>query len=561
MYSSLAISATRLARRHALTMCALLLLAAAALTGGLLFPQHASAHASLIGAAPEPDSRLEAGPELIKLTFNERIEAGLGSLELFDSNSRPVTDRKPETSQDGRSLSLTLPKLGEDVYTVAYRVISADGHPVEGSYVFVVGTPPAGRDASSFDPLKELGHAGHHERVSTQLSVKEFINYTVRVLYYAALLLASGYFLWMALRRGRVDSPSAQEWYAKWGLWTTRGLIVAVLLYVFFQSTALMEGQPGSQWAQLFTGTAVGLAWSGALVLSFTGPLVRSAGHLVGVIWAVSLLALESWSGHAAAYDPQWLTITLDFVHLAASAVWAGGLALLLGLWFKDRKEAGRFASIFTGPAWVSMVLLVLTGVAVSLLYLPKLDYLFYTSWGTLLIVKTALVLLVLVTGTLLRWRVRRGELPQALLLKADGVLMTLIIIIVGLFTYISPLPANEPVNHHKMGTDMHYTLRITPNVPGTNTMMVKVWLPEEAGSPKSVVLRLFSEDRQELGPIDVPLEPADEEELTPFEGYEMAAYRAEGPYIPFAGSWRAQIRVMTPDDDELVNEYVFRNY
>jgi copper transport protein len=111
------------------------------------------------------------------------------------------------------------------------------------------------------------------------------------------------------------------------------------------------------------------------------------------------------------------------------------------------------------------------------------------------------------------------------------------------------------------MGEDMHLTLRISPNVPGDNTFIVKVWLPEPVGEPKSVALRLRSEDRPDAGPIDVPLERYEDTEIDNFTGFVKATYRAEGPYLPFPGRWTAEIRVTDAKDNEKVHREPFRNY
>ena len=523
----------------------------------------ADAHASLERAVPAPGERLETGPDEIRLEFNEPVDPTVGFLRVLDSRSARVADGTPELLDGGRSLRLALPKLGEGLYTVTYRVLSADGHPVEGSHVFVVGDPPEAIDASAFDLHSQLGHAGHGGGVATQLSTREFLIYTVRVFYFGALLLAAGWCIWAAWapRRSSSFDTAFREWIGRWGLWVTRAFLLAGLLYVFFHGVELMEGQPLSEWGRLFTESDIGRAWAVMLALALLGPLIRTASRPVGLFWAGALILAESFSGHAAAYEPAWLTIGLDFVHLAGASVWAGGLALLAGLWLADRKEAARFAAVFSGPALWVMVALTLSGLVSVWVFLPGLEYLFYTGWGVLLLVKTGLTLLAVVAGGLIRLRLRKGGMPQGALLKADAALMAAIVVIVGLFTYISPLPANEPLRFHKMGEDMHLTLRITPNAPGDNTFIVKVWLPEPVGEPKSVVLRLRSEDRSDAGPIDVPLERYEDDELDTFTGFVKAAYRAEGPYLPFAGRWTAEIRVMDNGDNEKVHREPFRIY
>lgn len=526
----------------------------------------AQAHAVLERAVPAPGERLEAGPDELRLEFNEPVDLSIGFVEVLNNRSERVTKGAPSVSGDKRTIVLKLPSLGEGIYTASYRVLSADGHPVSGSFVFVIGDPPGGIDASAFDLHRMLGHEGHHGHgagAATQLATAQFFIYAVRIFYYFALLLAAGWMFWSAWapRRSEAFGAAFRKWSAEWGLWMTRAFLIAALLYVFIHSNELMAGRPASEWGKLFLNSDIGRMWAVMLVLAFIAPLVRTASRYVGLIWAAVVLLVESMSGHAAVFEPASITISLDYIHLAGAAVWAGGLAMLAGLWRIDRKEAARFAAIFSGPALVSMIALAVSGLLTAWTFLPGVNYLFYTGWGTMLLVKTGLTLLAAAAGGLLRLRIRRGGMPQSMLLKADIAIMAAIVIVVGLFTYISPLPANAPVHAHKMGEDLHLTLRVTPNVPGENTFIVKVWLPEPVGEPKSVALRLRPDDRPETGPIDVPLEPYEDRKLDHFTGFVKAAYRAAGPYIPFPGRWTAEIRILDRDDNELVHRESFRNY
>ncbi|WP_339279750.1 copper resistance protein CopC [Paenibacillus sp. FSL W8-1187] len=520
-------------------------------------PQQAAAHASLLEASPAAGSRLEAAPAEVRLVFNERIEGAVGALEVLDGSSDPVTAERAKLSEDGLTLTLPLPKLGEGVYTVSYRIISEDGHPVGGSYVFVVGDPPAARDASTFDVHAQLGHAGHEEGGLTTASL---ILYAVRFLYYAALMLAAGAALWPLLYRqgwSRIPEPLR----GRLERLPQQALVLAALLYVFVETQQLMIGQPASEWSRLFTATAVGQSYLALLLLAFAGLALPAGRSALRFVWALPLLATEAWSGHAAAAAPRWAALSLDYVHLAFAALWAGGLMLLFVLWQAERKEAGRFAASFSRMAWISIVALTLTGIGLTLLYMTKPEYLLLTPWGILLLVKTGLVVLVAGAGFLIRVRMKRSGFPGGALLKADGALMALILVIVGIFTYISPLPANEPVGWHKMGSEMHTSIRIAPNVPGDNEFTVRIWMHKSLGDPKSVQLRLMSEDKPELGAIEIPLEPFKDDEISTFEGYTKTAYRAKGTYLPFAGRWTAEVRVMDPNDDERVERLSFRNY
>ncbi|MFX3634127.1 MAG: copper resistance CopC/CopD family protein [Candidatus Pristimantibacillus sp.] len=512
-----------------------------------------SAHATLEQTVPAANAELKESPPKVELTFNEAIEQGVSSVEVLDSQSRKVTSVKAELNANRTVLQLPLPELDDGVYTVAYRIVSEDGHPVSGSYVFVLGNPPEWKDASTF--LTNTSSSS-----SSELHAGDWLLYIVRFIYYGALLLATGVMTWSVLFR-RQASESINKVFRQLTLISMRALLLSVLVLVFAQAREIMLGQPASAWGDLFLGTATGRAWAELIILSLLGFVVQKGGRYVQLLWVILLLAVESLIGHPAANDPKLLTIAFDWVHLAAAALWAGGLVVLVMIWFTDRKEAGRFGTSFSQGALLSLAALVVSGVGMTLLFLPKLSYLWLTSWGVLLVVKTALVVFVLVTGALLRIRIRRSGMPHGKLLGVDAAFMVLIVIIAAVFTYISPLPANAPYHLHEMGKDMHTTFDVTPNVPGSdNTFTLQIWLPEETGAPKSVVLRLSTDDREDA-PIDVPLEIFDDQSYDTFEGFVRTSYQATGPYLPYAGKWKAEIRVMTQDDYEKLKELTFENY
>ncbi|WP_246070608.1 copper resistance CopC/CopD family protein [Paenibacillus kobensis] len=521
------------------------------------YSPRADAHAQLLETVPDAGARLTHSPEEIKLVFNEAVETGVGAIDILDSLSRKVNVQSVKTSGDRTVVTIDPPALDDGIYTVSYRIVSEDGHPISGSYVFVVGNPPAAKDASTFDLQSHLGHTGHGA-ASTQLTSAEFVLYAIRVLYYGGLLLATGIMLWTGL--ANFNRAETSPIVRSWSLVAVRTFLFGSILYVFFHAREVMEGQPLSEWGRLLTRTAVGSTWLAIVVLSLLGFAALRGGRVVRIVWAVLLLAAESWSGHASANHPKALTVALDAVHLLAASIWAGGLALLLVFWFKDRKEAGRFAAQFSAGAVASLAVLVLSGIGMTMLFIPRLSYLWLTSWGVMLTIKAGLALLVITAGAFLRIRVRRGELPGAALLKTDGVLMAALIVVTALFTYISPLPANEPVSYHQMGAAMHVSLRVTPNVPGDNKVTLKIWLPEQTGDPKSVVLRFRSELHPDA-PINIPLELYTDDEIDAFEGYGKFTYRATGPYIPHPGKWTAEIRVLDKNDNELVETTEFRNY
>jgi len=522
------------------------------------FVPSVQAHAELEKATPVQDARLDRSPPAVELVFNERLDPAGARLEVLDERSRQVAGGKPERIQGGTGLKLALPALGEGHYTVSYSVISADGHPVSGAYVFTVGNPPPATDAASLDPHVQVGHEHHHGSAGGGLTLQDFLFYASRVAYYAGWLAMAGLMLWSLWRKAPAGLREVRE---KWIGAGSKYALLATIFYVFFQLSSLGEGEPLSEWGRIATSTTVGRLYIAELLLAAASLLLARLGAGWRIAWAALALLAEAWSGHAAAYAPVGYTVALDFVHLAAASLWCGGLLLLLLLWRSDRQEAGRFALAFSRWALASFLVLWATGIVATLRFLPAPNYLLYTSWGKWLIAKAALTVLVAVLALLIRRRLRRGRLPQGALLRADAGLMAAIVLCVGVLTYQNPLPANEPLYYHQMGTDMHLTLRISPRAPGTNTFIVKVWLPEQTGRPKKVELRLQPTGRPEFGWIEVPIAPYQDPEPDAFTGYVKATYQAEGPYLPFPGKWEAQVRVTDGQDNEIVRTTSFRLY
>ncbi len=292
-------------------------------------------------------------------------------------------------------------------------------------------------------------------------------------------------------------------------------------------------------------------------LLSFV-MLYRNA--LLDYAWVAAVWVAKSMLGHAAAFQPAKDTLTLDFMHLAASSVWVGGLLTLLLLWRHEREQARRLYPFFSMAAMISILVLIASGVLMTFIFLPDIRYIVETLWGKLLIVKTALVLAVVVTASLIRYFYRRNhERTTGRLIRADVLLMSLILGIAGVFTYLLPAPANEPLNWHVMGEKIHMTAQISPNAPGVNDFTAKVWLPEKLGKPKQVIMKLQSVDSPEIAPLMVPLESFEDPSFEESFGMKRHSYKARGAYLPYPGRWKLEVRVMDSNDDETVYEKEIR--
>jgi copper transport protein len=127
----------------------------------------------------------------------------------------------------------------------------------------------------------------------------------------------------------------------------------------------------------------------------------RSVAELLA-LWAAlgaggAALVLPGLAGHAGQKSPRSLALPLDAVHLAAAAVWIGGLIGLVVFWIWVGREA-RVAALtvvvprFSTVAFWSVLALIGTGIGQSLLEIPTLDSLWRTSYGKALLVKIILL-------------------------------------------------------------------------------------------------------------------------------------------------------------------------
>ena len=99
----------------------------------------AMAHVKAKETNPESGAVLTEAPTVISIQFTG--PAKLVSLELTGSNVELVKiDVSEATSVDGL-VTVQIPPLSPDAYTVSWRALSIDGHPAKGSFTFEISTP------------------------------------------------------------------------------------------------------------------------------------------------------------------------------------------------------------------------------------------------------------------------------------------------------------------------------------------------------------------------------------------------------------------------------------
>ena len=102
----------------------------------------AGAHAQLESTDPVQGSVVLVAPTQVVLHFGEPVEIDFGSLRVLGPDGRRVdSGGTHHPDGDSHAVAISLPAhLPRGTYVVAWRVISADSHPVHGAFVFSVGT-------------------------------------------------------------------------------------------------------------------------------------------------------------------------------------------------------------------------------------------------------------------------------------------------------------------------------------------------------------------------------------------------------------------------------------
>ncbi|MEU0470696.1 copper resistance protein CopC [Amycolatopsis sp. NPDC006131] len=139
----------------ALLLAAVTLLAAA---------NPASAHTQLIGSDPAEGASLPVAPQQIRLTFNEPVQTGFSTVTVTGPDGMTWIVGQPEVHNTVVSVPVQ-PTGPPGQYTIGYRVLSDDGHPVSGTVRFALSNPAAAPPTTS-SPLTQTTPAP--QRTQTQ---------------------------------------------------------------------------------------------------------------------------------------------------------------------------------------------------------------------------------------------------------------------------------------------------------------------------------------------------------------------------------------------------------
>ena len=377
--------------------------------GCLVIPALASAHAALIRSAPASDQIVKTSPTTVTLTFNEPVETALGAVRVFDGNAARV-DVGTTTRAGANAVATRIDtSLARGTYTVSWRVASADGHPLEGAFVFHVGAPGE-RPEGIASQVAQRPSSG----VGKAVDVARFLN----VLLVIALIGAIAVNLILFARH----DPEVERrlWYVIAGLGFGLSIVAAATVVLFAASIAgagLGKATNGTALSAIL-GTRFGHVRLAQLIVAEViaiaavwAPSPGGAKWLkrgIGVL-ALALAVTPGLSGHAGAKGT--LEVIADTGHVLAASVWVGGLAAVmlgLGLAGERRRELARnvFPRFSRLVLWAVGVLLV-SGTIGGLSGVDHLNELWNTTYGKLLLAKISIALVLIGFGVFNRRAVR----------------------------------------------------------------------------------------------------------------------------------------------------------
>jgi copper transport protein len=496
-----------------------LLLAALALCAG-----EAAAHAELVDSSPADGASLRAAPARIALVFNEPVTP-LG-VKLLDGAGAALPLGAPRAEDETVEIALPAP-LGEGRYTLTYRVVSLDSHPVGGSIAFAIGMPAAPAGSSMERDVF------HPWRVALR---------AVRDL---ALLIVAGGALYLLAVGG---FPRERAVLAAFGLLAALAALSAIAL----QGGALLgpDASPfsGDAWdAGLHSsfGRSALVAAAAALIVALSVVLspgtVRTAGLAIGALAAVASLPL---TGHAAARGGVVAPALLG-VHGLAAAFWAGSLvALLLVVRSASSAQAQAALQRFSRLGVPGVVALFIAGSVFAWLQLPSLAELTGSPYGRLILGKLALFAGLIALASLNRFRylprLTAGAVAVAPKLRRSiAGEIALMAGVAGLTALLvqTPPPRAAGFSSTSTGDAGSAELAVAPARAGRNVITVRL-RDGQGRALEAAEVEIASSN------VAAGVEPA----ARPMQRVRAGEYRRDAAELAFPGLWTLEVQARVDD-------------
>ncbi|MCS0601595.1 copper resistance protein CopC [Streptomyces sp. LP11] len=541
-------------------LCTTLLLASLAATGT------ASAHAALRATDPADGTVLRTAPRHLTLTFTESVGLLTDSFRIYDPENH-LLRTGPAGHAPGRSdtARVGLPaRTAEGTYTVAWRVVSADSHPVSGALTFSVGKRTATKPIPAPDRAE-------HPATTALYNIARYLAY----LSVAVLLGTAAYVTYCRPEATTPLRTPALTATATLALSTTALLLLRAPYEEGTSPTTALSLTALTHTATTRPGALLLARLALLLLAALTAPtLLRrrtlpATAALHALTLSLSLFLSLTWTGaeHASAGIQVPLAIASATLHLLAMAAWLGGLtALLRTLPHVTPDTLTRFSRL----AFTSVTVLVVTGVYQSWRGLGSWHALTDTTYGRTLLAKLAAVAALLLAAACSRtWTTRLTRTPShhfgdATAVRplrrsvlAEAAVGVVVLVLTTLLTTTVPgraatetaTPAagiptasvlTVPFDVGTPGGHGKIQLTLDPGRVGRNSLQAVVYGPDGGLATVPELRVTLTLPAQRLGPLDT--------KLTNRGGY----WATDTLDLPIPGTWTLKTTVRVSEVDQV---------
>ena len=405
-------------------------------------------HAALLRSTPAADAKLTKAPKDIRLLFSEEIVASLSQITLIDpagdSTRLKVTNDPHNVHMLVGAIEPALPSGGR--YSVSWRVVSADGHPVDGTFFFsVAGAVTKAAAVPSVVPAESIPGQAKAVPLGSATNADELPVFASlwRGLGLGGLMAVVG-LLFFGPVTGRADARLARS----------------LILGLAFAGAALLVAHLGAWLAHLGAAAQNEAFFVDSVFRTKLGriELVRTALAVltllavvlkrdrIGFLLGVACLIVSGAVGHPAAIHPVW-AIPGKSIHLLAGALWLGGLLWLLVDAAADEQTRKLDALRVSSHALVAVIAVALSGLLQTALFLNAPTDLLLSTYGKLVIAKIVGLLILIAYGAYNRYSLlpqysTGGEARLRRSVRQEVFVVSLLILIGGFLAYVPPPPA-----------------------------------------------------------------------------------------------------------------------
>ncbi|SCF71424.1 copper resistance protein CopC [Streptomyces sp. Cmuel-A718b] len=375
----------------------------------------ASAHAALTGSDPQDGAVVDTAPKEVTLSFSEAVSVGDDSIRVLDpSGKRADTQAEPKDLSEGSTVRYGVALhsgLPDGTYTVAWKAISADSHPVSGAFTFSIGAPS---ETTVALPSQEAGGGP----VGVVYDIARYAAYGGFV-----LLVGGSAFVLVCWRGGATALPMQRLVVRGWLALTGATLVMLLLRHPYTDSgkftdafdlaglQSVLDTKPGAALVSRLLLLGAAALFIAVLFGTYAGREdEREKKDLTfglavgGGVVATGIAATWAMSEHASTGIQTSIAMPVDVLHLLAVAAWLGGLASLLVALYRTPDIGSAAVRRFSAVAFGSVVVLAATGIYQSWRQVGSWSALTGTRYGQLLILKVALIAVLLA----LAWFSRR---------------------------------------------------------------------------------------------------------------------------------------------------------